>query len=303
LVEDFSFDELEKLEQAIKLKEENEAIESKVKEEIAPETEALVIGDKEDIIILSISDVDSFVNILKAIKTINSEVKFEFKEDRLTIQALGEPTNYMLIVDFLNIFFDIIKNPEMEIIIDVDDLIKLCRSKASKINIIKTPKGELIANVLGKSIKKSNIPLYEEAKKTPDVDKILLPVEFTLTTEKFAEIVADINTITPSKDSKNLVFENKGGYIQAVARFSQRWTEINTEIKSPTYKDDNGNIKEIPVYGKYNMTYVDAFAPLSKVSEKVKIEMGNNQALKLTYAVPNKFKAIGLIAPIAKRED
>jgi len=269
---------------------------AKAKEELKP----VVIEEKQlpknegETVLLSTTETETFIELLKVLKNVHPEVKINVKENILNMAALSLDNNYFINIDMVSLMFTEINKAPFDVIVNVDDIIKLCRGKAKKLSLVIDKDNRLICNVVGNSTKRSSIPMYNDVRTIPDVTRIKAPIHLMLASAKFKDIVEDIEAVIPEKEVGTITIQNmQDGKVICAYREANRWTEVDTDIV----------IKEVQIKGKYSLSYISPFIGLSKVCANLDIGIGVDVPIILDYTTKNKFQTKIIVAPLVDNEE
>lgn len=261
-------------------------------EEIDKAVEEKTEQRKEDITIIDLEELPVFVSLLKAVKEVNHEVTLTFEKDMLVLKTIGKANVCLIETKILSIFFKEYNVPPSNLIIDLNDILKLMRKTPSRIKLVLTPSNELLLISVGKNIKRANIPLYTEENKVPDFPPIEYEHKFDFENETFFNIFDDISDISKkSGDPIVTQFYNKDGLLFVRSEVNKRWIEISGGF--PIDKDVKVTI---------DATYVLALTEMSKVEDNAVVHLSTDKPLQVEWKSTNRFTTRVMIAPRAREE-
>lgn len=242
-----------------------------------------------------LEDVPLFKDAIQAISTLINEGVFKIKQDGISLIST-DPTMVTL-VDFKlskNTFKTYEFEKEEEIGLNIEDLNSILkRAKASDSIILEVEDSKFSVTLKGETTRKFSLPILNIETQIPDIGSLEFSTSLDVKTSALSTGIGDASvvgeTITFRTTENGLILESKGE---------------SSDVKF-TIDKENGLILDISgpsVKSTFSLSYLVKIMKAEKLSDVVKIRLGNDFPMKIEFKVPEKCELEFVLAPRIEEE-
>jgi len=231
--------------------------------------------------------------IVSGLKELIKEGVFIFSEDGVRFRAL-DPSHVVMIDMYFprESFSEYEVNEEIKVPLNIEELARVFRRAGKKDSLIMELAGDKLKIIFeGRFQRVFYEPLI--SLEYTEIGEIKAPfkVDIRLASSIFQESIKDIEPVGEilglEADNEKLILFNEGETAKAVIELTPESGIISS-------------IVEEPQRSIYSYEYIDAFLPVSKVADTVRIQFSSEMPLKLTYELAEGAWFTTYVAPRAE---
>ncbi len=241
---------------------------------------------------LELNDVKPFKDSLQAISNLITEGQFKIDEEGMKLKA-ADPAMVSL-VDFTllkNSFENYDVDSETEIGLNLEKMYSIIRRVKNDDKIVFELKDEssFVIKITNGSTRTFSLPVLNIDEETPQTNQLDFDVEAEFNSSTLSRGIGDVSiigeSVTFEADGEAVVLKSKGDNTNAEYRIekgSDGLLELNSEGKAKSM---------------FSMDYLKKMIKAEKISETVKVSLGNDFPMRLDFEVPDKLKLGFILAP------
>ena len=222
-----------------------------------------------------------------------NEVRFKIDSDKIEMIAM-DPANVAMIVFKLlsSAFVEYEVEHEREICVSLESLKQvLRRAKPSDTLTLKLDleKNYLKLLLKGESIRTFDLPLIDIDERIQKVPELNFPLRIETNSFILDEAVEDVGVVA---ESVALTAFNNKFIIQSEGNMGAAKIEISTDDETNIVLNGAESIS-----ARYSVEYLKKIIKGGRLTDKVKILLGNDYPLRIEYIIPDKLELSTILAP------
>ncbi|MDY6788447.1 MAG: proliferating cell nuclear antigen (pcna) [Candidatus Nanohaloarchaea archaeon] len=237
-----------------------------------------------------LDDTNDFKKCLQVISNLISEGKFQASGKGLRLKAADPAMAAMVDFQMEKQAFEEYQAEDEEIAINLEKLYSIVRRvKSSDILSLELNDSQLVIKMENGSQRKFSLPLLNIDEEVPETEGLDFNTRADLRSSLFSEGIKDASIIS---DSITVTAEDKELKIVAEGNNSGSEFKIDSNSEGVMEMETNGKAESM-----YSLDYLKKIMKAEKLSDTVKLQLGNEFPMRVDFEVPDKLQLGFILAP------